>query len=127
MKWFVALMCLQLCNGLPVAPHGSDQIPLPISFQDLNIVQLTDVHSWLSGHRHETIDEADIGDTIRQVFCLGVGIWTSSDFFLISQFCSASEGDYQMQQRRARVTLLSACRSKRKLKAKTYSFSIQGI
>jgi hypothetical protein len=68
MRSFLVLIatCLVVCTGLPVVPSAPDQISLPIVFQDLNIVQLTDVHSWLSGHRHESFDEADVGDTVRQ-------------------------------------------------------------
>ena len=36
-----------------------------LSFQhDINIVHLTDVHSWLSGHMHEPNDEADYPDVL---------------------------------------------------------------
>jgi hypothetical protein len=31
---------------------------------DVNIVHLTDVHSWLSGHLHEPADEADYPDVL---------------------------------------------------------------
>lgn len=31
---------------------------------DINIVHLTDVHSWLSGHLHEPRDEADYPDVL---------------------------------------------------------------
>jgi 2',3'-cyclic-nucleotide 2'-phosphodiesterase (5'-nucleotidase family) len=31
---------------------------------DVNIVHLTDVHSWLSGHMHEPDDEADYPDVL---------------------------------------------------------------
>lgn len=31
---------------------------------DVNIVHLTDVHSWLSGHLHEPDDEADYPDVL---------------------------------------------------------------
>lgn len=36
-------------------------------FQDLNFLQLTDVHSWLSGHAHEAKDEAGYPDVLAFV------------------------------------------------------------
>lgn len=35
-----------------------------IVFQDINILQLTDVHSWLSGHAHEAGMGADYADCL---------------------------------------------------------------
>jgi hypothetical protein len=63
-----AAMCILSCEGLPVVSRNiNPTLPSPIVFQDLNIFQLTDVHSWLSGHHHELKEEADVGDTVRRV------------------------------------------------------------
>mmetsp|Transcript_20753 Transcript_20753/g.42200 ORF Transcript_20753/g.42200 Transcript_20753/m.42200 type:complete len:551 (-) Transcript_20753:138-1790(-) len=44
-----------------------DAAPSKIKFRDLNFIQLTDVHSWLSGHAHEPKDEAGYPDVLAFV------------------------------------------------------------
>lgn len=72
MAWGAVLLLalLQSCGGLPLSlPIGdnlpdasrfvyADEDPTELTFSDINILQLTDVHSWLSGHRHEADNEA---------------------------------------------------------------------
>lgn len=72
-RLIVLLLCLTLplfARSIPFGPkpphkvadyHGN--LGKPIVFGDINIMQLTDVHSWLSGHVHETAKiKADYGD-----------------------------------------------------------------
>jgi len=47
-------------DALPDASRFAyaDEGPSELAFSDINILQLTDVHSWLSGHKHEIGNEA---------------------------------------------------------------------
>mmetsp|Transcript_37576 Transcript_37576/g.88787 ORF Transcript_37576/g.88787 Transcript_37576/m.88787 type:complete len:549 (+) Transcript_37576:112-1758(+) len=54
-------------------------------FQDLNFLQLTDVHSWLSGHAHEAKDEAGYPDVLAFVQHLQSMAWKEGkDLFLFN-------------------------------------------
>ena len=47
--------------------YADEKPSTELAFSDINILQLTDVHSWLSGHKHEIGNEATYAGTrIRQ-------------------------------------------------------------
>ena len=46
------------------AARARSAVPAGLLDRHVNIVHLTDVHSWLSGHAHEPADEADYPDVL---------------------------------------------------------------
>jgi hypothetical protein len=61
----VVLLCFHAVAGIPItAKPGRISHGEPITWGDINIFHLTDVHSWLSGHQHEESIQADIADVV---------------------------------------------------------------
>jgi hypothetical protein len=67
------VLCFHAVVGIPLtfdfassnpAKDYHEKLGVPIKWGDINILHITDVHSWLSGHQHEENIQADIGDVV---------------------------------------------------------------
>ena len=58
------LLAAAAVSAVPVRPGTRAAAPAASLAHDINIVHVTDVHSWLSGHLHEPANEADYPDVL---------------------------------------------------------------
>jgi hypothetical protein len=82
----------------------------PIKWGDINILHLTDEHSWLSGHKHEASIQADYADVLSFYSHLhNISRSMKKDLWFFNRYALPTSGTHTQKQSRKSFETLRRC------------------